>query len=64
MEKNYRLLVINPGSTSTKIAVYDNERQFFEKILRHPIEEIGKHETIYHQLDFREKVILDTLNQE
>ena len=64
MEKTYRLLVINPGSTSTKIAVYDNERQFFEKILRHPVEEIGRYETIYHQLDFREKVILDTLNQE
>ena len=64
MGKTYRLLIINPGSTSTKIAVYDNERQLFEKILRHPAEEIERYETIYHQFDFRKKVILDALKEE
>ena len=61
MGKTFRLLVINPGSTSTKIAVFFNERQLFEKVLRHPAEEINKYKTIYDQFDFRKKVILDTL---
>ena len=61
MEKTFRLLVINPGSTSTKIAVYHNECQVFEKVLRHPAQEIKKYPTIYDQLDFRKNVIIDTL---
>jgi len=30
-----KILVINPGSTSTKIAVFDGENSIFEKIIRH-----------------------------
>ncbi len=61
MKKTYRLLVINPGSTSTKIAVFDNERKSFEKVLRHPAEEIKKYHTIYDQFEFRKNVIIQTL---
>lgn len=61
MGKTYRLLVINPGSTSTKIAVFQNERQLFEKTIRHPAEEIKKYHTIYQQFDFRKEVILRIL---
>ena len=42
----FRLLIINPGSTSTKIGVYEDEKQIFEKTLRHSAEEIGQFETI------------------
>lgn len=60
----YRILAINPGSTSTKIAIYDNEKEVFETTLRHPSEEINKFEHIFDQYDFRKKVILDTLNEQ
>ena len=37
---SYRILVINPGSTSTKIGVYEDETLLFDKTLRHSAEEI------------------------
>lgn len=61
--ETYRILAINPGSTSTKIAIYDNDKEVFETTLRHPTEEINKYETIFDQYDFRKTVILDELNQ-
>ena len=39
---SYKLLIINPGSTSTKIGVYQDEKEVFVKTLRHSAEEIGK----------------------
>ncbi len=60
----FRILAINPGSTSTKIALYDNEKEVFETTLRHPSEEIDKFETIFDQYDFRKNVILETLNEQ
>ena len=59
----FRLLIINPGSTSTKIGVYEDEKQIFEKTLRHSAEEIGQFETIYSQKDFRKEVILNVLRE-
>ncbi len=61
MEKIYRLLIINPGSTSTKVAVFDNEGELFENILRHSAEEIEGFGGIYEQFEFRKGVILETL---
>lgn len=52
-----KILAINPGSTSTKIAVYEDEKEIFEKTLRHSNEEIEKYETISAQMDFRREVI-------
>lgn len=62
MHDVYRLLIINPGSTSTKIAIYDNEKPVFEETLRHSNEELAPYATIYDQYEFRKNVILDTLN--
>ena len=39
---SYKILVINPGSTSTKIGVFEDEKLLFDKTLRHPAEEIAK----------------------
>ena len=58
-----RILTINPGSTSTKIAIFDDEKPVFEEVLRHPSEEIGKYETIFDQYEFRKSIILETLNE-
>ena len=41
---NYKILTINPGSTSTKIAVFENETQLFETTLRHTVEELAQFE--------------------
>lgn len=59
----YKILIINPGSTSTKIGVYDDETQVMEETLRHSTEEIAKYETIYAQKDFRKEVILNVLKE-
>lgn len=60
---SYKLLVINPGSTSTKIGVYEEEKQILEETLRHSAEEIGKYATIFDQLEFRKQVILKVLGE-
>ena len=59
----FRILAINPGSTSTKIAIYDNEKEVFETTLRHSNEEIDKYEKITDQYDFRKDVILGALSE-
>lgn len=64
MGKIYRLLVINPGSTSTKIAIFDNEKLVFEETLRHETTELQKYESIIDQYEFRKNVILETLHQQ
>ncbi len=56
-----KILVINPGSTSTKIAVFENETMVMEKTLRHSNEEISKYSTIAEQKSFRKEVILESL---
>src|SRR5690625_6545408 len=60
----YRVLVINPGSTSTKIGVFNNEVCIFEKTIRHHSTELTKYYRIIDQYDFRKKVILDHLDYE
>ena len=57
----YKLLIINPGSTSTKIGIFDDETLLFEETLRHPTEEIAKYNLIVDQKDFRKQLILDFL---
>lgn len=61
MEKKYRILAINPGSTSTKIAVYHNEELCLSETIRHTTEEINRFATIYEQYEFRREIILKTL---
>ena len=58
-----RLLVINPGSTSTKIAVFDDENIIFEETLRHSTEEISSFNRIYDQFEFRREIILKSLEK-
>lgn len=61
--EDIRLLVINPGSTSTKIAVFDNENIIFEETLRHSVDELSKYEKIYDQYEFRKDIILKSLDK-
>ncbi|MEG1256705.1 butyrate kinase [Clostridium sp.] len=59
----YKQLIINPGSTSTKIGVYDDENPILVETLRHSSEEIGRYKEIYDQLNFRKDVILEVLRE-
>ena len=58
-----KTLVINPGSTSTKVGVFEDETLLFEETLRHPTEEISKYPSIIAQKDFRKGIILDFLKE-
>ncbi len=49
MRDNDLILVINPGSTSTKIALFDKEKPIIADNLFHSLEEINKYDTIYEQ---------------
>lgn len=60
---SHKILIINPGSTSTKIGVYEDERELFEETLRHSTEEIAKYSSIYNQKEFRKEVILNILKE-
>ncbi|MDE6711306.1 MAG: butyrate kinase [Alistipes sp.] len=57
----YRILAINPGSTSTKVALYDEERPLLETTLRHSTEEVSRFANVIDQLDWRRGLILQTL---
>ena len=50
---SYRILTIDPGSTSTKIGVFDDEKMLFEENLHHSAEELAQFETIPQQEAFR-----------
>ena len=60
----YKILVINPGSTSTKFAVYHDEESFFQKTLRHQGEELSPFSTVASQYEFRKETILKALKEE
>lgn len=56
-------LVINPGSTSTKIGVFDDEKIILEKTLRYTNEELKAFNKVSDQFEFRRDTILDFLKQ-
>ena len=56
-------LVINPGSTSTKIGVFEDENLLFEETLRHSTEEIAQYASIVDQKDFRKDIIINLLKE-
>ncbi|AWI06613.1 butyrate kinase [Clostridium drakei] len=60
---SYKILAINPGSTSTKIALYEDEKEIFCKTLEHPVEQIEKYENTADQFDMRKEVVLSFLKQ-
>lgn len=59
-----RLLIINPGSTSTKIGIYNDTTEESSITLRHPSSEIEKYHDMYAQFPFRMKAITDYLTEQ
>lgn len=56
-------LIINPGSTSTKIGVFEDTTLLFDETLRHATEEIAKYPSIIDQKDFRKDIIVSFLKE-
>ena len=60
---SHKLLIINPGSTSTKIAVFQDKECVFKTNIKHSTEDIASFEHIADQYHFRKDVILSTLKE-
>lgn len=58
----HKILVINPGSTSTKIALYHDEKEHFVKNIHHSNEELIGYEKVSEQFVFRKEIILKELS--
>ncbi len=63
MNEIKKILAINPGSTSTKIAVFENENQVFVKNIKHSSDDIEKFAKITDQYEFRKQIILKELSE-
>lgn len=60
---SYRILVINPGSTSTKIGVFEDEKLLFDETLRHSAQEIAQYKTIPDQREFRKELVVEAMKK-
>ena len=56
-----QILAINPGSTSTKIAVYEGTKELFMKNIKHTCEDLQGFKIISEQFEFRKNIILNEL---
>lgn len=61
MEKKFRVLTINPGSTSTKIAIYDNEELVKQTNITHTAEDLAPFRQVRDEFDYRFQTVLRTL---
>lgn len=60
----HRVLAINPGSTSTKFAVYFENECVLRKTIRHPLEQLLRYKNVIDQFDLRKGLIIDVLQEE
>lgn len=60
---SYKILAINPGSTSTKIALYEDEKEIFTNTINHPVELIDKFENVEDQLNMRRELVMSNLRE-
>ena len=59
----YRILALNPGSTSTKIALFENEKCVLQHSIEHSQNELAKFTSVMAQEDFRRSALLKTLEE-
>ena len=58
-----KVLVINPGATSTKISAFDEEKEVMRVSISHSAQELSKFAHIAEQMPYRKKLILDALRE-
>ena len=59
METVYKMLVINPGSTSTKVSYFENERNVYTQSIFHDAPELLAYPTVNDQIPLRRRVVED-----
>ncbi|GHV44212.1 putative butyrate kinase [Synergistales bacterium] len=57
----YSILTVNPGSTSTKVALFSDETPVWGEVIRHPTEELSRFAAIAEQFDFRLSTIKECI---
>ena len=60
---SFKILAINPGSTSTKVAVYEDNKEVFQKNIEHASEQLAKYDNIVDQFEMRYEEILNILRE-
>jgi butyrate kinase len=63
MKKKYRVFVINPGSTSTKIALFENDKELFSANVNHDAAKLKEFKEISDQFPYRKETILNELTK-
>ncbi|MCL2570975.1 MAG: butyrate kinase [Defluviitaleaceae bacterium] len=58
-----KLLIINPGSTSTKVAIFEDTTTILDKTIRHSLEDLSPFDIITDQYDFRKQIIMDHVKE-
>lgn len=58
-----KILVINPGGTSTKISVFEDEKEIFKKNIKHTQEDLESYKKVFDQFEYRKEIILDNLKE-
>ena len=56
-----KIFVINPGSTSTKLALYENDKPVWVGGAHHPLEDLAQYTHIIEQLPYRKQFVRDML---
>lgn len=64
MTQTQKILVINPGATSTKIAVFQDESPVMQRIAEHSASDLSAFESLMAQLPYRKKLIMETLGRD
>ena len=59
----YRILIVNPGSTSTKLAVYEDTDKLLQENIEHSHDELRQYDTLAEQIPFRLGKIRDFLHR-
>ena len=59
----YRTLVINPGSTSTEISIFEDEKEIRSARVVHPVDELRKFDKIMEQFPYRSEIIISKLSE-
>jgi butyrate kinase len=61
--KDYRIFAVNPGSTSTKIALFEGNNNVFIKTVNHDLKELGKFSSLSEELPYRMETIFNELKK-
>ncbi|WP_026478471.1 butyrate kinase [Alkaliphilus transvaalensis] len=64
LQSQKRVLAINPGATSTKIAVYENEALLFKKTVEHSVYDLELFPKVFDQYQYRLDLVLQALEEE